>query len=202
MHLPVYILAGGQSRRFGSNKARAVCGGELMVRRVARQFEPYSAGVTVVARGADAYADLGLRTIADREPGLGPAGGLFTALMDRQAQQGAGWLWLVSCDLVAVDAKLLRRLEAAREQAEHAVALRHAHWEPMPGLYHTSIEPGVRAFLESGGRAMQKLLDHVKATALRAEPGEALPRQFNTAAELEAAAPWDKQQPSGAPDDA
>ena len=36
MDLPAYILAGGKSSRFGSDKARAQVGGEALVARIAR----------------------------------------------------------------------------------------------------------------------------------------------------------------------
>ena len=98
--MPVYILAGGRSSRFGSDKARALLDGEPLVARLARQIEPVARRVTVVAEAADTYADLGLRTIADRRPGLGPLAGLEAALLDatNPPKSTADWLILLSCD--------------------------------------------------------------------------------------------------------
>ncbi|MFW6060999.1 MAG: molybdenum cofactor guanylyltransferase, partial [Phycisphaeraceae bacterium] len=165
--------------------------GEVMVRRAGRHVAVEFSAVTVVADRADKYADLGLRTIADAVPALGPAGGLATALADRRGRGGAGWLWLVTCDLVAVEGALLERMLAARGEAGGAVALRDERWEPMPGLYHTAIEPAVREHLAAGERAMWKLLERVGAKAVGLEAGEVGPRQVNTVTELAA---WEAAQ--------
>ena len=78
--IPLYILAGGHSSRFGGDKALADLDGQAMILRVAEQWAPWTARVCVVAERPEKYAGLGLRTIADRITGLGPIGGLARAL--------------------------------------------------------------------------------------------------------------------------
>ena len=78
--LPIYILAGGRSSRFGSDKARAVLDGEPLIKRVARMAMPIAESTTIVADRTGKYDDLGLRSIADDPPHLGPLGGLAAAL--------------------------------------------------------------------------------------------------------------------------
>jgi molybdopterin-guanine dinucleotide biosynthesis protein A len=77
--IPVYLLAGGRSSRFGSDKARAELAGVPLILRLAHQVEPVASPLVVVADRRDKYLDLGLTTIADALPGLGPLGGLLTA---------------------------------------------------------------------------------------------------------------------------
>lgn len=95
--LPLYILAGGRSSRFGSDKARAELGGRPLVRRIADALAPVADPVRVVAGPPGGYADLGFVTIADRRPDLRPLAGLEMALLDRQQLCGTGWLILCSC---------------------------------------------------------------------------------------------------------
>src|SRR5262245_52966476 len=97
--IPVYILAGGKSSRFGSDKARAIFRGEALISRIAREVEAVASQVTVVAERAGKYDDLGLRTIADLQSGLGPIGGLLTAL----GECGDDWVFIASCDMVAIN---------------------------------------------------------------------------------------------------
>jgi molybdopterin-guanine dinucleotide biosynthesis protein A len=87
MGVGAYILAGGKSRRFGSDKALAMVEGRPLIARLADRVRPHVARVTVVAERVDKYAHLGLRTIGDVVAGLGPLGGLRTALED---MEGAG----------------------------------------------------------------------------------------------------------------
>ncbi len=55
----VYILAGGKSRRFGSDKARAEAKGVAVIVRVAEALASIAGTVTVVADRAGRYDDLG-----------------------------------------------------------------------------------------------------------------------------------------------
>jgi len=160
--VPAYILAGGRSVRFGSDKARALVGGEPLIRRVADGLGPVASSVTAVAQEADAYADLGLGTIADTAPDRGPVQGLLAALLHRLETTGPGWLLLAACDMLPADAIGYTSLLDARDLAPnptHAIARRTDRWHPMPGLYHTALLPLVAAYLADDGRSFQGLLN-------------------------------------------
>lgn len=178
--IPIYILAGGQSSRFGSDKARALVDGVPLLVGVARALGG-PGPVTVVAATDGQYEDLGLRTIADAHPALGPLAGLERALADR----AAGWLLLAACDTLGLRPEWLERLAAARVGGRSAVAFRGEHWEPMPALYHTAILPAVRGRLgqEEQARSLHSLLEeHAAAVALPGGWGAL--RSINTRADL------------------
>ncbi|MEM6458213.1 MAG: molybdenum cofactor guanylyltransferase [Planctomycetota bacterium] len=165
--LPHYVLAGGRSRRFGSDKARHRIDGVPMVVRVAEAFAEHALSTTAIAREANAYADLGLPTVADDLPNAGPLAGLATALRHANESHtsggggGGGWLLLSSCDLRRPDAATLTPLARALEQhdaAWAAVYRRDGRFEPFPGLYHASIAGAVRDTLASPRRSFQALL--------------------------------------------
>jgi len=146
--VPIYILAGGRSRRFGSDKARAVVGGSTLLERVAETLRPVVDTLCVVADVAGKYEDLGLRTIADRVPGRGPLSGLHAALCDLEdraahATDAQPWLLLISCDFVVLRLSWIERLVEARRSDFHAVAFSGEHWEPFPGLYHRELRTDV-----------------------------------------------------------
>jgi len=165
--VPIYILAGGCSSRFGSDKARAEVGGEPLIVRVAESLRPVAESVSVVADVAEKYADLGMRTIADARGGLGPIGGLVTAMNDVAAQGDTdGWLLLASCDIVEPRVEWVRTLLDARREGATAVAFRHRWWEPLLALYHVSIAPRAIRQIAEGDYKMQHLLDDVDAVAI------------------------------------
>ena len=104
------ILAGGQSRRFGSDKALADLGGQPMICRVAEALAPFVARIVVCGHPAPPP---GLMSVADKpHPGLGPLGGLAGALFHARAHGYAGVL-SVGCDTPILDADLLRQLADA-----------------------------------------------------------------------------------------
>lgn len=176
-----YILAGGQSRRFGSDKARAVAHGRPMIVHVAELVRPIVPTIKVVAATADAYADLGLRTIADRIPGRGPLSGLHAALLDSPAD----WVLLLPCDAVGLRPAWLRGLLEARGAEIDAVAFRHAYWEPLIAAYRVTALAEVAGRLDRGDLAMQRLLDSIHARALP-RPLDWAGVQANTREELSA----------------
>ncbi len=182
MTLPVYILSGGQCSRFGSDKARAVIGGQPLIRRIADALGEGLGPITVVAERQDKYADIALRTIADQLPGLGPLGGLYTALCDVN-----GWILLLSCDLADLRRPWIDRLLASRTPQAQAVAFHHRHWEPLIALYHTSLRAEVRRRLLGGQLGLQSLLDSVTSAAVPLPADWPALLQVNTPAELEQA---------------
>ncbi|MDH3730490.1 MAG: molybdenum cofactor guanylyltransferase [Acidimicrobiia bacterium] len=173
--IPLYILAGGASSRFGSDKARAELEGVSLIDRVASGLSAVVGPATVVAAVPDSYADLGLRTIGDLVPGQGPLGGLVTALGD-----AGGPVFLAACDLREPRPDWAEVIIAV----DDTVAFKGAHgWEPLFARYEVSALGVAQGLLDRGERSMQKLLDEV-GTALPAPADWPDEPSFNTPGEL------------------
>jgi len=160
--LPVYVLAGGRSRRYGSDKARAELEGVPLLVRVADTLRPLASSVTVVAALAGQYADLGLRTIGDRVTGCGPIGGLLTAVEDSAASD---WIIISACDWLGLRLEWVSTLMARRRPGAEAVVYRSAQYEPLLGLYHRSIRPVLRRRIDAQRFKMQDLLREIETEA-------------------------------------
>lgn len=75
------VLAGGQSRRFGSDKALAELSGRTLLAGAVERLGGWCEAVVVVGREGAPAPDLPARFIADfPRPGMGPLGGLAAAL--------------------------------------------------------------------------------------------------------------------------
>jgi len=186
-----YVLAGGKSTRFGSDKARATFGEVPMIGRVADALRPCCREVVAVADVVDKYADLGLRTIADHRPGLGPLAGVEAALADRLNRHGDGWVLLASCDLVGLKTiwaeSLTDAISSAASHADRAYAFRGEFWQPFPGAYHTGLLPAVSRLLDEGRGSFQRLLSETGPAAIPLRLPNDWPAivQANTPEELE-----------------
>ncbi len=177
MIVPLYILAGGQSARFGADKAWADTGGGVpLLARVAEQWAAWVSRTIVVADRPAKYVGLGLRTIADRESGLGPMGGLWTAMEDC----GQGWLLLAACDTLVLNAKIPQQLLDAFAEDVTVVALKGAQWETMPALYHCSLLPLVRQCLGRNERSLWRLIEQVPHKSIPYPPGSVPLMHINT----------------------
>lgn len=153
-----YILVGGESTRFGSDKALANHEGVALWRHVVLSsglsLRDFTAVVAYGSGSGDAYD--GIRTIPDRRLRAGPLGGLHAALVDAESR-GLGWVALYPCDVLGLD----RRWTAALidHRRGDAVAFRGERWEPLPALYHVGLRPVVEERLKRGPRALWRLLD-------------------------------------------
>ncbi len=161
--VPVYILAGGRSRRYGSDKARLVIEGQPLLVRVARELADLASSMTVVARSAGDYDDLGLRTIRDSIPDKGPMGGLLAAFEDAGP---AEWLFLTACDWVGIRVGWARKLVDARREDVRAVVYRSDRYHPLFGLYHTAAQDDVLRHIHDDDLKMQHLLDRLPTRSM------------------------------------
>lgn len=161
--IPAYILAGGKSSRFGSDKARATVGadGRPLIRRIADALGP-SAQPIAIAEREGKYLDLGLETIGDVNPGLGPMAGLQTAL--HHCKQP--WLLLLSCDLLRLRPEWITQLASARREDLDIVAYRDRYWEPLCALYNARLRSDVDRRIHDRSLAMQSLLDSARTEPL------------------------------------
>jgi molybdopterin-guanine dinucleotide biosynthesis protein A len=105
------VLAGGQARRFGADKAFARLGGQPLVAHAIALLAPLTDAVIVCGR--DDAAVCGAPAIHDRpRPGLGPLGGLGAALHHAGAN-GFAAVVTIPCDTPLLPDGLLGRLLAA-----------------------------------------------------------------------------------------
>lgn len=149
---PLYglVLAGGESRRMGRDKAALDLHGrsqvdwafELLARHCERVFVSVRPG-----QEADP-ARAGHPTIVDRHVGAGPIAGIAAALATHPE---AAW-FVVACDLPLLSDATLAALVAARGR-ESVTAFRSVHDglpEPLCAIYEPSTRTGIEAAIASG----------------------------------------------------
>jgi molybdopterin-guanine dinucleotide biosynthesis protein A len=170
MMLDCYILSGGRSRRFGSDKGRMPIDGVPNLLRLHQALAPHFHSFWVVSRSPDDYADLGLPVVADPIPDQGPLQGLHTALNHQRslyhpqsAQQLAPSRWIVvgTCDALTCDpawwfASLPPPLTDLQPQAR-AVTWQADSFQPFPGMFSTCLLGTMETMLAAGDRSMQSL---------------------------------------------
>ena len=103
--LSLAIIAGGQSRRMGRDKAFVELGGQTLIERVIQRSAELGQAETILITNKPAdYAHLGLPMFRDALPDKGSLGGIYTALL--RAQSPA--VLVLACDMPFVNADLLR----------------------------------------------------------------------------------------------
>jgi len=146
------ILAGGEARRFGSDKALASIGGRAMIDHVAARLLPLVDKLAVVGRDHG-----GLLRIDDApRPGLGPLGALLGAVR-YAASAGFDAVLSAPCDMPLLPHDLVARLRPAP-----AYVAQH----PVVGLWPVSAEHMLSELLASDIRAVRAFADRCAARAV------------------------------------
>ncbi|MEM1438521.1 MAG: molybdenum cofactor guanylyltransferase [Pseudomonadota bacterium] len=155
------ILAGGESRRMGSDKAAVLVDGQTMLARTASLAAEISEAAWVSVR-ATADSDALRRQwplIEDAPEGQGPLAGILAALRHRDH---ADWL-VLACDLPCLDSATLAALKDAA--ADHpdapAVAMRSERDgtpEPLCAIWRPAMRARIEAQLAEDRRCARRCL--------------------------------------------
>ncbi len=145
-----FVLAGGRSRRFGTDKARHAVGGEPMALRVARALGSGGLPVVLVARD-DGLADLGVPVLVEPP---GPVHALSGVLAALEAVGPAGRALIAPCDLPWLTAEEVATLCAGD-------APRAAQGQPLLAWLPGAWAPRVRAWRDAGDPARRIAQDAV-----------------------------------------
>ena len=209
MRIAAIVLAGGQSRRMGTDKAllRLPSGGPTLVERVvAAAWAAEADEVLVVAGDGTRLPAMNARRVPDAQPGAGPLAGLATGFAAAQCDAALA----LACDLPYLSAPLLHWMIAQPGAEAEWDALvpflpgkdggngkdGKAGWQPLHALYTRACLPSIRAALAAGERRMIAFFPRIRVRALTAEampphdPALRSTRSANTPEAWDEAACW------------
>lgn len=115
------IIAGGQSRRMGRDKAFVELGGKTLIEHVIERSANLGQAETLLItnRPVD-YQHLGLPMHRDVLPEKGSLGGIYTALLRAQSPD----VLVLACDMPFINAGLLRHMVALIDESTDIVVPR------------------------------------------------------------------------------
>ena len=133
MNLSAVILAGGESRRMGRDKAWVESNGQsLLAASIARLRQMGADEVFISGRpGVDYSVFLDCAVLTDREPGLGPLGGIERALLAATHPL----LLVLAVDLPRMSTAFLQTLVGQSDAATGVVPQRGTELEPLAAIY-------------------------------------------------------------------
>ena len=119
----------------GRDKALLPLGDATLIERIAAQVLGAAGNVTLIGP-PERYQFLGYPVVADKVPGCGPLGGLYTALSITSAERNL----IVACDMPGLTKAFLKQLLEASDEAaadvECLVPQSAAGLEPLCAVYH------------------------------------------------------------------
>ena len=177
-----YVLAGGGSTRFGSDKALVNVGGTPMLARMIVLLQVVTGDARIVGP-PEKYAGSGIAVVPDRWPGEGPLGGIITALENTATRDPrCQWNLIVGCDMPFLTRDWLSYLRERAAKCTARVLLPHSASgpEPLCACYRTDAAERLRAVFEAGVRKITDALKQVKTEVLDEREG----KRFDSAGRL------------------
>lgn len=171
------ILAGGQSRRMGQDKALLTVEGEPLIQRLSHHALACTSAVFVVTPWPDRYRPLlpsDIRFIPEvRSPEAASPGPLvaLAAAIDQIVPPATenspntcpDWILALACDLPNLTAAVLQGwiadLDAIAPDILAYLPQNQGRWEPLCGFYRPSCVPSWQAYLATGARSFQGWLN-------------------------------------------
>jgi molybdenum cofactor guanylyltransferase len=145
------VLAGGHSRRMGTDKSMLPIDGQPMIEHICQQLRGTFAQVLISANDTEKFSFLGLQVIPDRRPDQGPLMAVASALEASQTELNL----IIGCDIPQIRLPVARRMLAEGEEADIVIPVTEDGKEqPLFAVYRRSIHRHMNAALESGARRL------------------------------------------------
>jgi molybdopterin-guanine dinucleotide biosynthesis protein A len=171
--LTAVLLAGGQSRRMGMDKATLRIAGEPLWSRqlrLLRELHPES--LLVSARTPPAWCPPDIPVALDAEPSRGPLSGVAAAL----APMRTSHLLVLAVDLPRMTTEYLRQILERARPGCGVVPVRAGRFEPLCAVYPAEAAPIADAALKGDDASLQtfvrRLLAEGKIQEMPVPPGQ------------------------------
>ena len=173
------ILAGGQSRRMGQNKALMLLGDDPLIVHVVRQMKLVTTELLLITNEPDLYAALEMPMYADIQPDMGALGGLHTGL----TYATNSTVLCVGCDMPLLQPNLLSHLTTLLRNYDAVVPCVEAAdrstivFQTLSAVYSKRCLPVIDGMLSSGELRVHALYDRIDARIVQPHEWRALDPQ-------------------------
>ncbi len=147
------VLAGGESRRMGTDKAFLKVNGMPMVERVIGTLRSVCDHIIVVTNSPEPYARMGVDVTADAFSDRGALVGIYSGLLRSRSDRSM----VVACDMPFLNAALIEYM--TRVAGEYDVVLPRVgeFIEPLHAVYRKALLPVIEYHLRSDRRRIRDI---------------------------------------------
>jgi len=163
------LLAGGKSRRMGTDKRGIVFNGQTLVTRVLTVLESLFTEVLIVLAEDDLSVTTSVgRVVTDLIPHCATAGGLFTGLSCAKNDV----VFVVACDMPFLKPEVITHMASQVKGVDITVANLTTGIQPLHGFYRKSCLPVLERMIHAKDLTVQHLLDDSTLSIRVLEEGE------------------------------
>ena len=173
------IMAGGESRRMGTDKSMLPIKDKSMIETICGQLRGTFGQIFISANDVERYAFLGLPIIKDKIGGQGPLMGIASALGFSENEVN----FVTACDIPHIEMSFVRRMLVESEGFDIVIPVdKDGRSEPLFAVYKKSALKPINEVLREGGRKISDVFARCRVKYVEVE-GDIL--NLNTRAEYE-----------------
>ena len=136
----IAILAGGQSKRMGRNKALLEVNDRPILAYVIDAVAILTPDLFLVTNQPEVYQHFQLPMVGDIMPNKAALGGLYTAINNAQND----WTLVVGCDMPLLKAAVIEFMAAYLTESDIVCPRIESHAEPLHAFYRKSCLPHIK----------------------------------------------------------
>jgi len=156
-----FVLAGGKSRRMGTDKALLMFQDKPLLLHMIKLIEPLCDMVAISGQNSE-YESSGVKMVPDLYSDCGPIAGLYSALK----YSISDWNLLLSVDVPFVNDELLLSLISNIGESDCIIPKHDSGVEPLIGLYNRRAVPIIEEMIKSGDYRLTNLLSKINTRYL------------------------------------
>ena len=159
------IIAGGRSGRFGTDKSVHLFNGKALVQHVYDAVSPVLDEIFIAANDPEKFDFLGLKVVPDIIPGLGPLGGIYTALETYNIKR----VFVLPCDMPFLSTELIRFMCSIDPDYDIIVPKLGDWYQPLHAIYSHRCGDAIRESINCGNYRMKGFYSGMKLRTVTEE---------------------------------
>ncbi|MFQ5753503.1 MAG: NTP transferase domain-containing protein, partial [bacterium] len=160
------ILAGGQSKRMGKDKALLTFDGKAMIKHVIETVLSRVNDVMIISNQPEFYASLGLPVYPDEIQSCGPLAGIYTALRHSTSRH----CLVVACDLPFISKSMIQFLCENCAAYDVLVFESESGLEPLCAVYSKNCLPIIQEQIKNHRYRVSDFYEKVNTHIVRLNP--------------------------------
>lgn len=163
-----YVLAGGQSRRMGTDKLSLMIGGASLLERTTAVCAASFGLVKLVAPTAGKLSELGYPVVLDSPTAAGPMAGIIAVLEDCPTES----CFVTAADLFDLSTEVIELL-VSRYRGQDYIGLKEERGvQPLCGIYNVAALAVLQSRAEKGSYGMSDALQDMRIGSVEIPPGQ------------------------------
>lgn len=190
LHVTGAVIAGGRSSRLGRDKALLQIDGETLLARAVRLVGQVCAETIVVGPRERAGVVPATRVVPDEQPGIGPLGGIASALRATGRQH----VLVVATDLPLLSVPLLRHMVALATEADVVIPRVAGRTQQLHAVYSARCLPYIDRQIASGDYKIDRFFPLVRVRELGEDDVQRFDPALHTFLNINTEADWEHVQ--------